>query len=496
MAYCSFYLYYVFLQLINKLKFMKINIFARKERQLINKINKLNILVEKKNSLLNDEINDLIFKIKRLIKFLVNKIPTQKLSQISALFFLIFGLSVSDNLNAQTFAAPVLNPAGISIDTLSQWGKAELVDLDDDGDLDVLFSNAQYDYNNYSYNNGFTYEENLNPGFSLPFTNPFNLQSPFIFTDFSVLSHNLIDLDNDGDYDILSNLSGVYETYDYSTYQYSIDLNSSFRYFENIGDPTLPLYAMPFTNPFGLFNDSSVVFSDIIDIDGDGDLDIISINNILDYSTYSFTAELSFIENIGDANNPIFSNPQLNPFSLNGFEFGSSPAFTDIDGDGDLDLFVLESYDDVNFKYRQNKGTLTNPLFQSSVTNPFGLLPDTSISSIGSAPEFGDIDNDGDMDLIVGSELGVFFYQNMGSTTYINELENEIVVFPNPARDIINIKSEYIFDKLEVSDINGRIIISKNNPSNSIKTNTLNRGTYSLTLHKGSLKKTILFIKN
>ena len=44
------------------------------------------------------------------------------------------------------------------------WGKAELVDLDDDGDLDVLFSNSQYDYNNYSYLNGFTYEENYNPG--------------------------------------------------------------------------------------------------------------------------------------------------------------------------------------------------------------------------------------------------------------------------------------------------------------------------------------------
>ena len=237
---------------------MKYNRYSRKKRQLNNHIERLKFLIKKNDNSIEDIINKLISKIQKLIDFLNNKISFNKLRITLGSLAIIFGLSSPNYTQAQTFAPPVLNPAGISADTISQWGKAKLVDLDDDGDLDLLFSNAQYDYNNYSYINGFTYEENYNPGFSLPYTNPFNLQNPFIFSDFSILNHNLIDLDNDGDYDILSNLSGIYYSYDYSTYQYSTDLNSSFRYFENVGNPTLPQFTSPVTNPFGLINDSSL----------------------------------------------------------------------------------------------------------------------------------------------------------------------------------------------------------------------------------------------
>ena len=474
---------------------MKYNRYSRKKRQLNNHIERLKFLIKKNDISFEDIINKLISKIQKLIDFLNNKISFNKLRITLGSLAIIFGLSSPNYTQAQTFAPPVLNPAGISADTISQWGKAELVDLDDDGDLDLLFSNAQYDYNNYSYINGFTYEENYNPGFSLPYTNPFNLQNPFIFSDFSILNHNLIDLDNDGDYDILSNLSGIYYSYDYSTYQYSTDLNSSFRYFENVGNPTLPQFTSPVTNPFGLINDSSFVCSDIVDIDGDGDLDIITINNSLDFSSYSYNAVLSFIENIGDANSPIFSNPQLNAFGLNNIAFGSSPAFTDIDGDSDLDLLILESYSGLNFKYRQNKGTLTNPQFQNQVLNPFGLLPDTSNQGTILSPEFGDLDNDGDMDLIVGGEYGVTFYQNMSNPSSVIEEKYEFKIYPNPAIDFINIESNYNFDKIEIRDISGKLMRSIKNPSKILSINYLNKGTYIMSLYKNNNKSSINFIK-
>ena len=474
---------------------MKYNNYSRKKRQLNNHIERLKFLIKKNDFSLENVIKKLVSKIQKLIDFLTNKISFSKLRISLGSLAIIFGLSSPNYSQAQTFAPPVLNPAGISIDSTSMWGKAELVDLDDDGDLDVLFSNSQYDYNNYSYLNGFTYEENYNPGFSLPYVSPFNLQSPFIFTDFSVLNHNLIDLDNDGDYDILSNLSGIYQSYDYSTYQYSIDFNSSFRYFENVGNSTLAQFTNSVTNPFGLMNDSAVVTSDIVDIDGDGDLDIIAISNTLDYSTYFFDAALNFIENIGDANNPIFSNPQINAFGLNNFSFGSSPVFTDIDGDNDLDLFVLESYDLIKFEYRQNKGTQTNPQFQSPVTNPFSLLPDTSNQGIALAPEFGDLDNDGDMDLVVGGEEGLSFYQNISQPSSVIENSNEFKIFPNPVLNYINIESKFNYDKIEIRDINGKVLISEINPNKNLLVNHLSQGTYIISLYKKNNKSSINFIK-
>jgi len=89
---------------------------------------------------------------------------------------------------------------------------------------------------------------------------------------------------------------------------------------------------------------------------------------------------------------------------------GAYPAFTDFDGDGLIDLVVAnkERYLGPGLtpallaRFR-NVGTATAPAFQQLDTN-WLALPDYGLESV--IPEFGDIDGDGDEDMLLGDELG------------------------------------------------------------------------------------------
>ena len=87
------------------------------------------------------------------------------------------------------------------------------------------------------------------------------------------------------------------------------------------------------------------------------------------------------------------------------------PALGDLDGDGDLDLVVGESSGELNF-YR-NEGTAQAPDFR--------LVSDAWLGAdVGrrSFPVLEDVDGDGDLDLVVGSEgNGVLWWRNDGTPT-------------------------------------------------------------------------------
>ena len=73
----------------------------------------------------------------------------------------------------------------------------------------------------------------------------------------------------------------------------------------------------------------------------------------------------------------------------------------------------------------------------------------------------------------------------------INDFEsNEVVLYPNPAKDIIFIKNVSGDTLIKIYDINGRLIRETNTNSNSISISDLNRGFYFINVN-GQVKKII-----
>ena len=105
--------------------------------------------------------------------------------------------------------------------------------------------------------------------------------------------------------------------------------------------------------------------------------------------------------NTGTPSRPRFAPGITNAFQILDSRSGSGdfrPTFVDIDNDGDLDLFAANESNNV-IDYYQNQGSPASPVFAQAVSNPFGL--DTPGGGVGLSIKFADIDNDGDLDLII-----------------------------------------------------------------------------------------------
>jgi hypothetical protein len=113
----------------------------------------------------------------------------------------------------------------------------------------------------------------------------------------------------------------------------------------------------------------------------------------------------------------VFASGSLNPFNLTTTAYISSPEAADLDNDGDLDLIVGEIGG--NIQYFQNTGSGTTPNFSTKLTNPFGLISTNTIS----IPTAADLDGDGDIDILVSdydsvSSISNFkYFQNTGTAS-------------------------------------------------------------------------------
>jgi hypothetical protein len=148
---------------------------------------------------------------------------------------------------------------------------------------------------------------------------------------------------------------------------------------------------------------NSVVGTDLGDLDGDGDLDLLLGTS---------EGHLTLVENTGSAASPAFAAPVSSPFGLGAVADASVPALADLDGDGDLDVWVGEALGTIALF--PNTGTATAPAFGAAIPNPAGL------SDVGSdaAPAFADLDGDGVLDACVGQSGGdVLHHPNTGSAT-------------------------------------------------------------------------------
>ncbi len=138
------------------------------------------------------------------------------------------------------------------------------------------------------------------------------------------------------------------------------------------------------------------------------------IDNDGDYDAFvgNYDGVITYFQNTGTATAPAFSAPAISPFGLTDIGFQNSPHFIDLDNDGDIDAMVGKSTGHIS--YVKNNGTTTSPTFAAPVGNPFGM----SDPGTNTHPCFVDIDGDGDRDGLIGdSGGGIIYYQNTGTAT-------------------------------------------------------------------------------
>ncbi|MBL1213078.1 MAG: T9SS type A sorting domain-containing protein [Ignavibacteriae bacterium] len=207
------------------------------------------------------------------------------------------------------------------------------------------------------------------------------------------------DLNNDGQLDLLlGNISGEMKIFTNKNYGYPP------QYFQDTS-LTASIYA---GGQQGTNSDYPVS----IDLDGDLDYDLV-------ISGYN---GLLYYENIGTVNSAVWGKVDTLLFydvnQLIGTD--AKPAFADLDADGDYDLVVGigESLfggpePGILMGFRNN-GTASNPSFVEDNSLVAGL-PDVGRNAY---PVFGDLDADGDYEILIGRDLHNFvYYRNDGDST-------------------------------------------------------------------------------
>ena len=152
----------------------------------------------------------------------------------------------------------------------------------------------------------------------------------------------------------------------------------------------------------------------LFDHNADGLLDLIVGNYSRKLNNASISSGLALYENTGTSTSPEFTLTTRNYANLaNAFipaNFGMTPAFGDLDGDGDKDLIVGDADGYIHFvENTAGPGQLAS--FPNVTSQYFSI-------DIGqfATPAIADVDRDGDPDLIVGELSGnLNYFQNTGT---------------------------------------------------------------------------------
>ena len=261
----------------------------------------------------------------------------------------------------------MFNPSGVPSMPFSQ---PRFADLDADNDPDLILGNL---------NENPFYVENIGTA-----TNPAFSPGADIFSGVTALDAEMgicADLDSDGDLDFIA---GGY---------------TGLNYYENTGT----IYEPVFEEVYNFFSGLSVgqnPIPDFADIDADNDLDMVV--------GFSEDGAVKIYENTGNATNAEFS--EGNTIYIGDVGLYAYPIFTDLDADNDQDLLV--GRDTHGFIYYQNNGTPQSGTWEVNSTIFDGL----GNSTYWNSPHLVDLNGDTTLDLIYGNGAGpLLYYENTGT---------------------------------------------------------------------------------
>ena len=300
---------------------------------------------------------------------------------------------------------------------IGEWFR--FVDMDQDGDYDLL-TEQPYSYIRYYRNEGTSQE----PDFKLAADSLRDVDGEPIFSDRQNIP-NVTDIDADGKLDLfIGRLEGTLTRYE----SVGRDENE-IPQFELV---TEFFEGIEIVKQFGTLHGANTMA--FMDIDRDGDQDI--------FWGDFFEPSVLLLENTGDPANPEFQGeprpfPPNDPVQTSGY---NAPTLTDWGNDGDMDLFLGV----LGGAYNANQTLGDNFYFYEQQSNgDFILQTRKFLNTIDvgneSIPATGDIDGDGDPDLLLANKIDpgprnssiVYIFENRGTQREPEFHQNGILDLPD-----------------------------------------------------------------